>query len=97
MYALHIAVNSIRNRECDAAIVGGSNLILSPEMHILTARLGALSSSSTCQTFDASADGYGRGEGFGALYLKRHSDAIAGRYPIRALVRATAVNSSVDA
>jgi acyl transferase domain-containing protein len=93
MYALHFAVNAIRNGDCDAAIVGGSNLILSPEMQLLTGSLGALSATSTCHTFDESADGYGRGEGFGALYLKRYQDAVDGDYPIRSVIRATAVNS----
>ena len=93
MYALHFAVSAIRNGDCDAAVVGGSNLILSPEMQLLTGSLGALSATSTCHTFDASADGYGRGEGFGALYLKRYKDAVDGEYPIRALIRGTAVNS----
>lgn len=94
MYALHLAVNAIRNGDCDSAIVGGSNLILSPEMQQLTAKLGALSPTSACHTFDASADGYARGEGFGALYLKRYSDATSGNYPIRALIRGTAINSN---
>jgi acyl transferase domain-containing protein len=93
MYALHVAVLCIRNGDCDAAIVGGSNLILAAEMQILTAKLGALSSTSTCHTFDASADGYGRAEGFGALYVMKYSKAKAGGYPIRAVVRGTAVNS----
>jgi 3-oxoacyl-(acyl-carrier-protein) synthase len=94
MYALHSAVNAIRSGDCSGAIVGGSNLILAPEMQLLTVKLGALSPTSTCHTFDASADGYGRGEGFGALYLKKYSDAIAGGYPIRALIRGTAVNAN---
>ncbi|KAF2180125.1 hypothetical protein K469DRAFT_640404, partial [Zopfia rhizophila CBS 207.26] len=94
MYALHLAVNSIRNGDCDDAIVGGSNLILSPEMQLLSVKLGALSPTSTCHTFDASADGYARGEGFTALYLKRYSDAVDGEYPIRALIRGTGVNSN---
>lgn len=93
MYALHMAVNAIRNNDCDAAIVGGSNLILSPEAQELTKSLGALSETSTCHTFDASADGYGRAEGFGALYLKRYSEAVRGQYPIRAVIRGTAINS----
>lgn len=93
MYALHFAVSALRAGDCDAAIVGGSNLILSPEMQLLTRSLGALSATSVCHTFDASADGYGRGEGFGALYLKRHSDARNANHPIRALIRSTAVNS----
>ena len=95
MYALHLAVTALRNGDCDAAIVGGSNLILSPEMQLLTSSLGALSATSKCHTFDASADGYGRGEGFGALYMKKHSAALRERHPIRALIRGTAINSYV--
>jgi len=95
MYALHMAVNAIHNGDCDAAIVGGSNLIMGPEVQLLTAKLGALSPTSTCHTFDASADGYGRAEGFGALYLKKLSEAKSGRYPIRALIRGTAINACV--
>jgi len=93
LYALHWAIKAIQNGDCDSAIVGGSNLILGPDTHLLLAKLGALSPTSTCHTFDASADGYARAEGFGALYLKKLPDAIAGEYPIRAVVRGTAVNS----
>ncbi|KAF2740098.1 ketoacyl-synt-domain-containing protein [Polyplosphaeria fusca] len=94
LYALHIAVQSIRNGDCDGAIVGGCNLINAVETHALTVKLGILSPTSTCHTFDEAADGYCRAEGFGALYLKRYSDAVSGRYPIRALVRGTALNSN---
>ena len=52
-----------------------------------------LSPSSQCHTFNAHADGYGRGEGVGALYLKRLSDAIRDGDPIRAVIRGSAVNS----
>ena len=93
IYALHLAISAIRNGDCDTAVVGGSNLILDPSTQLLTAKLGALSQTSTCHTFDASAYGYARGEGFGALYLKTLADAIAGEYPIRALIRGTAINS----
>ena len=93
MYALHLAVSAIHNGDCDAAIVGGCNLIIAPEMQIMTAKMGALSATSACHTFDASADGYGRGEGFGALYIKRYSDAKQRGHPIRAVIRGTAVNS----
>ncbi|KAF2265025.1 polyketide synthase [Lojkania enalia] len=94
MYALHLAVKAIQNGDCEAAVVGGTNLILSPEMQQLTVKLGALSPSSTCHTFDESADGYGRAEGITALYLRMYSDAIDGNYPIRAIIRGTGINSN---
>ncbi|XXG99710.1 hypothetical protein Hte_006051 [Hypoxylon texense] len=74
------------------AIVAGANLIQSPEQHIGTMKAGVLSPTSTCHTFDTSADGYGRADGIGALYLKRLSDAVRDGDPIRSIIRATAVN-----
>jgi acyl transferase domain-containing protein len=63
------------------------------DRHIASGKLGTLSPTSTCHTFDASADGFGRGDGVAAIYIKRLSDAIADGDPIRAVIRATAVNS----
>ncbi|KAL4872107.1 hypothetical protein BDV12DRAFT_183346 [Aspergillus spectabilis] len=57
-------------------------------------KLGVLSPSSTCHTFDAAADAYARGEGFAALYLKRASDAVDTSCPIRAFVRGTAIHAN---
>lgn len=94
MYALHLAVSSIRSGECKSAIVGGSNLVLGPEAQLFTTKLGAISPTSTCHTFDASADGYARADGFGALYVKKLSDALANKDPIRAVIRATAINAN---
>ncbi|GAW17215.1 hypothetical protein ANO14919_066680 [Xylariales sp. No.14919] len=94
IYALHNACHALRNRDCDAAIVGGVNLIITVDQHMNTAKLGILSPTSTCHTFDASADGYGRAEGAGALYVKRLSDAVRDGDPIRGVVRATAVNTN---
>lgn len=55
-------------------------------------KAGVLSPTGTCHTFDASADGYGRADGVGALYLKKLSKAIADGDPIRSIIRGTAVN-----
>lgn len=94
MYALHLAVNSIRAGDCDSAIVASANWIADPGVQIALDKLGALSASSRCHTFDARAEGYARGEGFGAIYLKRPSLAMADRSPIRAMIRGTAINSN---
>lgn len=94
MYALHMAVSAIRNGECDGAIVAAANWISDPSMQIVLDKLGALSPTSRCHTFDASADGYARGEGYAALYLKRPSLALYSGLPIRGLVRGTAVNAN---
>lgn len=94
MYALHLAVNAIRAGDCDSAIVASANWIADPGVQIALDKLGALSASARCHTFDARAEGYARGEGFGAIYLKRPSLAIADLSPIRAMIRGTAINSN---
>lgn len=94
MYALHLAINSMRNGDCDSAIVAGSNWIMDPNCHIAMGKLGALSPTSRSRTFDASADGYARGEGFAALYLKTAAQAVRDDSPIRAMVMGTAVNAN---
>tara|TARA_R110002096_G_scaffold189337_1_gene369902 strand:- start:16586 stop:20983 length:4398 start_codon:yes stop_codon:yes gene_type:complete len=92
LVALHLAVQSLRKHECDAALVGGVNLILTPEMHINFCQAQMLSPDGQCKTFDASADGYGRGEGSAVVVAKRLSDAIADGDRIYAVVRGSAVN-----
>ncbi|KAH7016593.1 hypothetical protein B0J12DRAFT_635736 [Macrophomina phaseolina] len=94
MYALHLAMNSIRAGDCDAAVVASANWIADPGVQIALDKLGALSATSRCHSFDARADGYARGEGYGAIYLKRASSAIADGSPIRALIRGSAMNSN---
>lgn len=90
LYALDAACKAILAGECDSAVVGGTNLILTADQQMNTARMGVLSPTSQSHTFDESADGYGRAEGVGALYLKRLSDAIRDGNPIRAAIRSTA-------
>jgi acyl transferase domain-containing protein len=94
LYALHTACRALQSGDCDAAIVAGANLIQSPHQFIGTEKAGVLSKTSTCHTFDTSADGYGRADGVGALYVKRLSDALRDGDPIRSVIRATAVNSN---
>ena len=94
MYALHLAVSAIRNGDCDGAIVAAANWLVDPSMQIVLDKLGALSPTSRCHTFDASADGYARGEGFSALYLKKSSIAVLDGLPIRAMIRGTAINAN---
>ncbi|KAK8024082.1 polyketide synthase [Apiospora rasikravindrae] len=94
IYALHQAVQAIKNGDCDGAIVAGANLIISPEQHLGTAKGGFLSPTSTCHTFDASADGYARGEGVNAIYIKRFSSAAESGNKIRSVIRGTAINAN---
>ena len=94
LYCLHIACRGLLQGDCDAAIVAGANLVQTPEQQLDVAASGILSPSSTCHSFDAAADGYGRADAVGALYLKRLSDAIRDNDPIRSIVRATSTNSN---
>lgn len=92
LVAVHLACQSLRAGECNLALVGGVQLILSPEVTIFLSRTHALSPDGRCKTFDAAADGFGRGEGCGVLVLKRLSDAVADKDNILALIRGSAVN-----
>ncbi|PQE21953.1 polyketide synthase protein [Rutstroemia sp. NJR-2017a WRK4] len=94
MYALHLACSSIQSGECSAAVVGGSNLILTPECQIFSSVLGAVSPTSICHTFDISADGYARADGIGALYIKSLAQAVKDGDPIRGIIRGTAINAN---
>lgn len=90
--ALHLACQSLRHHECHLALVGGVNLMISPEMHVIGAKAGILSPTGQCSTFSADADGFARGEGCGVLVVKRLADAQANHDPILAVVHGVAIN-----
>jgi acyl transferase domain-containing protein len=94
LYCLHAACSALQIGDCDGAIVAAANLIQSVEQQMMIMKAGVLSKTSTCHTFDNSADGYGRADGLGALFLKRLSDAIRDGDPIRSVIRGTAVNAN---
>ena len=94
LVALHQACQSLRSGESKMAIVGGSNLILSPEMFTYLEYQGFLAPDGICKSFDASANGYGRGEGVAALILKPVNNAVEEGDPIRAVIRGTGVNQN---
>ncbi|HXZ00094.1 MAG TPA: polyketide synthase [Stellaceae bacterium] len=75
--SLHLAVQSLRRRECDIAIVGASHLVLSPFLTTALARADMLSPTGRCRPFAEDANGYVRAEGCGMLVLKRNQDAAA--------------------
>ncbi|KAI0973114.1 hypothetical protein F4678DRAFT_478324 [Xylaria arbuscula] len=92
LVALHQAVKSLRNREADMSIVGGSNLLLTADMFKVFGSLNMLSQDGKSYAFDSRANGYGRGEGVATIVVKRLNDALACGDPIRALVRETCLN-----
>ncbi|ERN42089.1 amino acid adenylation domain protein [Rubidibacter lacunae KORDI 51-2] len=92
LIALHLACQSLRARECAQALVGGVNLILSPDSNLTFSATNILSAQGRCRSFDADADGFVRAEGCAVLMLKRLSDAQRDRDNIIALVKGTATN-----
>ena len=92
LVTVHLACQSLRLKESNLAIAGGVNLILWPVGTIRRCRLKAVAPDGRCKTFDASADGYGEGEGCGMIVLKRLSDAIADGDRVLAVIRGSAVN-----
>jgi acyl transferase domain-containing protein len=92
LVAVHLACQSLRLGECTTAIAGGVNLILAPEATIAYCKTRMLSPTGQCRTFDASADGYVRGEGCGLVVLKTLSSAKAAGDRILAVIGGTAVN-----
>ncbi|MCC5613986.1 SDR family NAD(P)-dependent oxidoreductase, partial [Nostoc sp. CHAB 5836] len=93
LVAIHLACRSLRFTECRQALVGGVNLILTPEVPIALCKNQMLAADGKCKTFDASADGFGIGEGCGVVVLKRLSEALEDGDRIWALIRGTAVNN----
>lgn len=91
LVAVHMACQSLRSRECDLAIAGGVNLMVSPLSTVVIGKNGMLAADDRCKVFDASADGYIRSEGAAILAFKRLSDACADRDHILAVVRGSAV------
>ena len=92
--AVHQAVVSLQRGEVDMALAGGVNATLSPAITEFLTEMGMLSVSGQCNAFDASADGYVRGEGSGMVALKRLSDAEADGDRIWGVVLGTAVNQN---
>ncbi len=92
LVALNLAVNSLRTHESSLAITAGVNVILSPHFSVAASRMHMLSADGRCKPFDARADGFVRGEGCGAIVLKRLSDALADGDTILALIRGSATN-----
>ncbi|MGV9505933.1 type I polyketide synthase [Streptomyces tendae] len=92
LVAVHLAVQSLRSGESEVALAGGVNLILNDTIHRSTSAMGALAPDGRCKTFDASADGYTRGEGCGVVVLKPLSAALADGDEVLALVLGSAVN-----
>jgi acyl transferase domain-containing protein/thioesterase domain-containing protein len=94
LVALHLACQSLRRRECDMILVGGANLLLSPETSNLLSSLQILSHDGLCRTFDSRASGYVRAEGVGFVVVERLSDAQKNGDRILAILRGSAITQN---
>ena len=92
LVAVHQACQALHSGDCDMALAGGVNVLVSPASIVATSRARMLSADGRCKTFDAAANGYARSEGCGILVLKRLSDAERDGDEICAVIRGSAVN-----
>ena len=92
LVAIHQACQALRLGECDLALAGGANVLLTPATMITFSHAHMLAPDGRCKTFDAAADGYVRGEGCGVIVIKRLEDAIRDGDRIRAVIRGSAIN-----
>lgn len=91
--AVHLACQSLATGDSDLALAGGINLLVDPLTMVSLSKFGGLSAGSACRAFDASADGFVRGEGGGVVVLKRMSRAIGDGDRVYAVIGGTAMNN----
>jgi len=92
LVALHLACRALAANETSLALVGGANVIAGPGLTVMLDTAGALAPDGRCKPFDATADGYGRGEGAGVIVLKRLSDALRDGDRVHAVLSGSAVH-----
>jgi polyketide synthase PksL len=92
LVAIHQAIQAILHKDCDVAIAGGVNALITPTSFISASKALMLSEEGRCKTFDKNADGYVRSEGSGAIFLKKLSSALADGDYIYGVIKGSAVN-----
>lgn len=97
LVAIHNAINAIYNGDCEIAIAGGVNALLTPTLSIAAANAGMLSKDGRCKTFDKDANGYVRSEGVAAILLKPLKKALIDKDSIYGIIKGSAVNHGGNA
>nr|A0A0B5KU17.1 RecName: Full=Non-reducing polyketide synthase mapC'; AltName: Full=Mycophenolic acid biosynthesis cluster protein C' [Penicillium brevicompactum]AJG44381.1 MpaC' [Penicillium brevicompactum] len=90
--AIHLACKALQTNDCKIALAGGVNVLTNPRVYQNLSAASFLSPSGACKPFDASADGYCRGEGAGLFVLRPLQDAIDNGDPILGVIAGSAVN-----
>ncbi|WP_039913727.1 SDR family NAD(P)-dependent oxidoreductase [Cellvibrio mixtus] len=90
--AIHSGIQALEQGDCDVALAGGVNLILTPSRHIAFSKMGMLSPTGECNTFDDGANGYVRGEGAAFILMKPLQKAIDDGDAIYGVIRGSAIN-----
>jgi acyl transferase domain-containing protein/acyl carrier protein len=93
LVAVHLACRALRGGECDLALAGGANTILTPQVSLAYSQSQMLAADGRCKFGDARGDGYVRSEGAGVVALKLLSRALADGDPIQAVILGSAVNN----
>jgi acyl transferase domain-containing protein len=93
LVAMDTACKALANGDCELAVVGGTNLTLSPGLSCILAAEGVNSPDGRCHSFDANASGYGRAEAVSSLVIKRLDYALRDGNPIRGVIRSSLCNA----
>ncbi|OLN89945.1 Iterative polyketide synthase CazM 11 [Colletotrichum chlorophyti] len=96
LVAVHQACRAIISGDCNAALAGGAHIMTSPNWFQNLAGASFLSTTGQCKPFDAAADGYCRGDGVGAVFLKKLSQALADGDQVLGVIPATAVQQNLN-
>jgi acyl transferase domain-containing protein/tryptophanase/pimeloyl-ACP methyl ester carboxylesterase/NAD(P)-dependent dehydrogenase (short-subunit alcohol dehydrogenase family) len=92
LVAVHMACDALRGGQCELALAGGVALMVTPQMHKKTSKMGILSPTGRSAPFDAAADGIVLGEGVGVVVLKRLDKALADGDFVHGVIRASGMN-----
>ncbi len=90
--SIHLACESIRRGECDAAVAGGVNITIHPNKHLHLSMGGFASSDGRCRSFGSGGDGYVPGEGVGAVFLKPLKKAVSDGDRIYGVIKGSFIN-----
>ncbi|XP_072018138.1 mycocerosic acid synthase-like [Amphiura filiformis] len=93
MSAIFLACEALKSNQCPMAVAGGVNIMLMPEAMVGLCQAGMVSPDGRSKSFDKTADGYGRGEGFGIIVLKTLEKALKDKDRIYAVIRGGALSN----